>query len=98
MFNSNQSYKNLKSNSSQSYKKIKFDYRQSYKTLKVLKYKIYVKQKLLLQYMYDNNINFENETIKQYIDEINLLEEIYDIKKYYFDYYSKNDTFNHLFY
>tara|TARA_Y100001978_G_C23356525_1_gene274490 strand:- start:87 stop:329 length:243 start_codon:yes stop_codon:yes gene_type:complete len=65
--------------------------------LKLLRNKIYKKQKVLLNFMYENNIGFNDKTIKIFINEINLLEEIYDIKKYYFDYDSKNLKFNHLF-
>jgi hypothetical protein len=56
------------------------------KNLKHLRDKIYIKQKFLLQYMYLNNINFKDPNIKIYIDEINLLNEIYSIKKHNFDY------------
>ena len=54
--------------------------------LKHLRKKIHIKQKFLLEYMYINNINYNDLNIKTYIDEINLLNEIYTIKKYYFDY------------
>ena len=54
--------------------------------LKYLRNKIYTKQTFLLQYMYQNNINYKDINIKIYIDEINLLNEIYAIKKHYYDY------------
>mgnify|MGYP001407548822 CR=1 FL=1 len=75
-----------------------FNYEDSCKILKLLRIKIYKKQKMLLEFMYQNNIDFNDERIKIYINEINLLDEIYDIKQYYFDYDSKNVKFNHLFY
>ena len=74
-----------------------FNNDESRKILKLLRNKIYRKQKMLLEFMYENSIDFKDERIKIYINEINLLDEIYDIKKYYFDYDSKNLKFNHLF-
>tara|TARA_Y100000590_G_C15576120_1_gene960515 strand:+ start:76 stop:309 length:234 start_codon:yes stop_codon:yes gene_type:complete len=74
-----------------------FNNDESRKILKLLRNKIYRKQRMLLDFMYENCIDFKDQRIKIYINEINLLDEIYDIKKYYFDYDSKNIKFNHLF-
>ena len=49
--------------------------------LKTLKKKIYDKQVHLFDFMELNNIeNYNDNSIKKYINEINLLNEIYDIK------------------
>jgi len=51
------------------------------KELKDLRKKIYIKQKNILNHIYDNNLNFNDDSIKQTINEINLLEFVYDSKK-----------------
>lgn len=61
-----------------------FNYAEDSKNLKDLRTKIYNKQRDLLELMYINKINFEDESIKSYINEINLLEEIFEVKKDYF--------------
>ena len=60
------------------------------KELIKLRDKIYKKQKKTFNIMHRDKICFENPNIKRYLDEINLLEEIFDIKKIYFEYDSKN--------
>ena len=66
-----------------------FEYQKDFQNLKLLRKKIYKKQKKLLIHMYLNNINFQDKSIKQNINEINLLEEIYDCKLNYFQYEKK---------
>ena len=53
--------------------------------LKKLKEKIYNKQKEFMKYMYDNNINYDDKSVKKNKDEIFLLEFIYDLKKDQYD-------------
>ena len=54
--------------------------------LKNLREKIYIKQKELMKIMYDNNIDYEDISIKKNKGEIFLLEFIYDLKKEQYDY------------
>ena len=67
-----------------------FNYHYDNKNLKKLRKKIYIKQKNLLNFIYTNNISYKDPQIKKYINEINLLEEIFDIKMIYFNYDKKN--------
>lgn len=66
-----------------------FNYYESRKKLIDLREKIYKKQKNIYNIMHNNKIYFGDQKIKNYVNEINLLEEIFDIKKIYFDYDSK---------
>ena len=66
-----------------------FNYYESRKELKNLRNKIYKKQQKLFNIMHKQKIFFDDTSIKKYVSEINLLEEIFDIKKIYFDYDSK---------
>ena len=59
-----------------------FNYYEKKKELIKLRDKIYKKQKKTFNIMHRDKICFENPNIKRYLDEINLLEEIFDIKKY----------------
>jgi len=61
-----------------------FNYSEDVKKLKELRTKIYNKQKYLLDLMYTNKIDFQDISIRKYINEINLLEEIFEVKKDYF--------------
>ena len=67
-----------------------FNYHYDHNNLKNLRKKIYNKQKNLLNFIYINNISYKDPQIKKYINEINLLEEIFDIKMIYFNYDKKN--------
>ena len=68
-----------------------FNYHNDNHNLKKLREKIYIKQKKLLKLIYTNNINnYKDPQIKKYVNEINLLEEIFDIKLMYFNYDKKN--------
>ena len=68
-----------------------FNYHNDNLNLKKLREKIYIKQKNLLNLIYTNNINnYKDPKIKKYVNEINLLEEIFDIKLMYFNYDKKN--------
>ena len=66
-----------------------FNYYEKRKDLIKLRDKIYTKQKDVFEIMHQKKISFENLEIKTYLDEINLLEEIFDIRRSYFDYDSK---------
>ena len=57
--------------------------------LKNFKKKIYNKQVELFNIMHENNYSFDDKNIKMNINEINLLEEIYDIKLDNYNYESK---------
>ena len=67
-----------------------FNYTQDFKTLKTLRSKIFNKQRDLLNLMYENKLNFQDPSLKSYINEINLLEEILDIRTNNFLNDSKN--------
>ena len=55
---------------------------QSRKNLKNLNKKIYEKQLNLFKFMEIHKIkDYRDESIKQFVNEINLLDEIYDIKQ-----------------
>ena len=59
------------------------------KDLKALKEKIYIKQKNIMEIMYERRIDYDDLSIKKNKDEIFLLEFIYDSKKDLYDYDSK---------
>lgn len=66
-----------------------FNYYGEKKELIKLRRKIYTKQKDIFDIMHKKKICFGDIQIKRYVDEINLLEEIFDIKRVYFEYDSK---------
>jgi hypothetical protein len=59
------------------------------KDLKELKEKIYIKQKNIMEIMYERKIDYNDLSIKKNKDEIFLLEFIYNSKKDLYDYDSK---------
>ena len=59
------------------------------KDLKELKEKIYIKQKNIMEIMYERKIDYDDLSIKKNKDEIFLLEFIYNSKKDLYDYDSK---------
>ena len=59
------------------------------KDLKELKEKIYIKQKNIMEIIYERKIDYDDLSIKKNKDEIFLLEFIYNSKKDLYDYDSK---------
>ena len=66
-----------------------FNYSNERNKLKSLRYKIYSKQKIVIELIFQNKIDYSHPKIKNLAAEIFILEEVFDCKKSLFQEYSK---------